>query len=400
MSIEKLVIVAAKRTPFAKFGGSFSQLSATDLAVESSMAALTQAGIPATELGHSIFGNVIQSSSDAAYLARHVALRSGASESIPAVTVNRLCGSGFEAIVQGAFQILSGDCDVALVGGSENMTQVPYVARGARFGYRMGNAELEDALSAGLSDSYVNLPMAITAENLAEKYKLSREEVDAYALRSQKEATRAWNENIFAEEVSPVVLKSRKGDQSIEKDEHLREDATMESLAKLKPVFKKDGVVTAGNASGIVDGACSLIIAKESYAKSNGLKILGYLKAWGAAGCDPKIMGIGPVPATKKALSHYEREYSKKLSISDFKRVEVNEAFAAQYLAVEKELGLKRALTNVNGGAISLGHPLAASGARLTAQIIYELRRNGGGLGLATACIGGGQGMSLVLEVV
>ncbi|NCN42390.1 thiolase family protein [bacterium] len=400
MSLEKIVIVAAKRTPFAKFGGSFSGLTATDLAVESTKAALAQCGLNPTELGHSIFGNVIQSSSDAAYLARHVALKSGASESIPAVTINRLCGSGFESIVQGAFQIMTGDCDVALVGGSENMTQVPYVARGARFGYRMGNAELEDALSTGLSDAYVNLPMAITAENLAVKYSISREEVDSYAVRSQKEAARAWGEGIFKDEVQSVTISGRKGDVVVSQDEHIRADATVESLGKLPPVFKKDGVVTAGNASGIVDGACSLIIAKEGYAKANNLEILGYLRAWGAAGCDPKIMGIGPVPATKKALSHYEREHGKKLSIADFKRVEVNEAFAAQYLAVEKELGLDREKTNVNGGAISIGHPLAASGSRLTAQILYELRRQGGGLGLATACIGGGQGMSLVVEVV
>jgi acetyl-CoA acetyltransferase family protein len=398
MSID-FVFVAAKRTPFAKFGGSFLGSSATDLAVESSRACLEQASLKASDLGASVFGNVIQSSADAAYLARHVALKSGCDLSIPALTVNRLCGSGFEAVVQGAYLLQNAEAECVLVGGAENMSQVPYSMRGARFGYRMGHAELEDTLQAGLSDSYVNLPMALTAENLAEKYSISRSEVDAYALESQQRAAKAWASGVFAEEVSSVILKSKKGDRCVAQDEHMRADVTLEGLAKLPALFKKDGTVTAGNASGIVDGACSLILCTREFAQKKGLKVLGTLKSWGAAGCDPKIMGIGPVPATQKALKHFASRYGKNISLKDFARVEVNEAFGSQYLAVEKELGLDRKKTNVNGGAIALGHPLAASGARLTAHMLYELRRLGGGLGLVSACIGGGQGMSLVLEV-
>ena len=398
MSLD-LVFVAARRTPFGKFGGSFSQLSATDLAVEASKACLAQSGLQASDIDASVFGNVIQSSPDAIYLARHVALKIGAALETPALTVNRLCGSGFEAVVQGAYLLGSGEAQCVLVGGSENMTQVPYVLRGARFGYRMGNSEIEDALHTGLVDSYTGLPMAITAENLAERYKISRAEVDAYALRSQQGAASAWAKGLFADEVSPVILASKKGETRIEKDEHLRPETTAEGLAKLPSLFKKDGTVTAGTASGIVDGACALILTRRSFAEKKGLKILGSLKAWGSSGCDPKVMGIGPVPATYKALKHYQQLHSKTIGIKDFRRVEVNEAFAAQYLAVEKELGLDPARTNLNGGAIAIGHPLAASGARLTAHLLYDLKRLGGGLGLASACIGGGQGMSLVVEV-
>jgi acetyl-CoA acyltransferase 2 len=398
MSVE-IVFVAAKRNPFAKFGGSYSGQSATDLAVQSSEACLLQAGLSGQDIEASVFGNVIQSSSDAIYLARHVALRLGASVSTPALTVNRLCGSGFEAIAQGAQLLFSEEAQCVLVGGSENMTQAPYVLRGARMGYRMGNAELEDSLQTGLTDSFVNLPMALTAENLAEKYKISREEVDDYSLLTQQRATSAWEKAYFSEEVAPYKIVSKKGDLFIEKDEHLRPETTREGLAKLKPLFKKDGTVTAGTASGIVDGSCSLILCTRHFAQERKLKILGSLKAWGAAGCDPTIMGIGPVPATARAIRQYEKRFSKTLKVADFKRVEVNEAFAAQYLSVEKELGLDRSKTNVNGGAIAIGHPLAASGARLTTHLLYELARAGGGLGLASACIGGGQGMSVIVEV-
>jgi len=398
MSVE-FVFVAAKRTPFAKFGGSFVGLSATDLAVESSKACLSQSGLSPLDLGASVFGNVIQSSSDAAYLARHVALKSGCDLSIPALTVNRLCGSGFEAVVQAAYLMQNFEAECVLVGGAENMSQVPYSMRGARFGYRMGHAELEDTLQAGLSDSYVKLPMALTAENLAEKYSISRADVDAYALLSQQRAAQAWEKGYFSEEVASVVIPSRKGDVTVALDEHMRPDATLESLAKLPALFKKDGTVSAGNSSGIVDGATSLILCTRDFAKKKNLKVMRTLKSWGSAGCDPKIMGIGPVPATHKALKQYESRYGKSISIKDFARVEVNEAFGAQYLAVEKELGLDRQKTNVNGGAIALGHPLAASGSRLTAHMLYELARLGGGLGLVSACIGGGQGMSLVVEV-
>lgn len=399
MSLNEIVFVAAKRTPFAKFGSSFVNETATSLAVSSTEAALAQSGIPVEKMGHSVFGNVIQSSSDAAYLARHVALRVGAKQSIGAVTVNRLCGSGFEAVVQGAFQLLHSDAEAVIVGGAENMSQVPYVARGARFGYRMGNGTLEDSLEAGLSDAYVNLPMAITAENLAEQYKISREEVDEFALESQTRAAAAWEKGIFSDEVSAVTIKGRKGEVKIEKDEHFRADSTIEGLQKLRPVFKKDGVVTAGNASGMVDGACTLIATTREKAQEWGCEVLGTLRAWGVSGCDPKIMGIGPVPATAIALKNFQALNDRSISLKDFARVEINEAFSAQYLAVEKEMGLDRKITNVNGGSIAIGHPLAATGARLTGHMLYELKRAGGGLGLVSACIGGGQGMSLILEV-
>lgn len=399
MSMNEIVFIAAKRTPFAKFGASFVGESATSLAVSSTQAALEQSGIPVTKVGHSVFGNVIQSSSDAAYLARHVALRCGADQSIGAVTVNRLCGSGFEAVVQGAFQLLHSSAEAVMVGGAENMSQVPYVARGARFGYRMGNGTLEDSLEAGLSDAYVKLPMAITAENLAEQYSISREEVDAFALESQTRAAAAWEKGLFADEVSPVTIKGRKGEVVIERDEHFRSDSTIEGLQKLRPIFKKDGVVTAGNASGMVDGACTLIATTREKAQEWGSEVLGTLRAWGVSGCDPKVMGIGPVPATSVALKNYESLNDKSIALKDFARIEINEAFSAQYLAVEKELGLDRKITNVNGGSIAIGHPLAATGARLTSHMLYELKRAGGGLGLVSACIGGGQGMSLILEV-
>jgi acetyl-CoA acyltransferase 2 len=398
MSVE-FVFVAARRTPFGKFGGSFAGLSATDLAVEASRACLEQSGLAPGDIHSSVFGNVIQSSPDAIYLARHVALKIGAPITTPALTVNRLCGSGFEAVVQGAYLLSSGEAECVLVGGTENMTQVPYVLRGARFGYRMGNSEIEDALHTGLVDSYTGLPMAITAENLAEKYSISRAEVDAYALRSQQGAADAWDKGLFKDEVVPVVLKTKKGETRVEKDEHLRPETTAEGLAKLPALFKKDGTVTAGTASGIVDGASALILTTRAFAEKRSLKIMGTLKAWGSSGCDPKIMGIGPVPATHRALKHFEQRYGKSISVKDFRRVEVNEAFGAQYLAVAKELGLDPAKTNVNGGAIAIGHPLAASGARLTTHLLYDLKRLGGGLGLASACIGGGQGMSLVVEV-
>jgi acetyl-CoA acetyltransferase family protein len=313
--------------------------------------------------------------------------------------VNRLCGSGFEAIVSGAHQILLGDAEVALVGGVEAMSQVPYVLRGARWGYRMGHGEMEDQLSASLTDAHVKLPMAITAENLAEMNQLSRETCDAFALESQKKAASAWKNGVFSQEVAPIKIQSKKGETLISQDEHVRPDATLEGLAKLKPVFKKDGVVTAGNASGIVDGACALILTTEQRAKAQGWRVLGHLRSWAAKGCDPKIMGIGPVPATQAVMNRYAKEFGKPISVKDFRLVEINEAFASQYLSVEKGLGLDRSKTNIHGGAIALGHPLGASGARLVTHLLYSLPQVGGGLGLASACIGGGQGMSVIVEV-
>lgn len=396
---DPIVVVAAKRTPYGAFGKSLINHTATDLAEITAQECLKQSGLQAEEIESSSYGNVVQTSKDAAYLARHVALRVGMKQSTSALTLNRLCGSGFEAIAQGAYRLLFEGEKCVLVGGTESMSQAPFVSRTARFGTRLGNAEFEDVLMASLTDQYTGLPMAITAENLAVQFSLSREEVDQVALRSQQRATEAWKKNVFKDEVSPVILKSKKGDVEFSQDEHIRPETTMEALAKLPPVFKKDGVVTAGNASGICDGAASLILTRQSWAQERGLKVLGTILSWAAVGCDPKIMGYGPVPATHKALENYKNHFGSTLSVSDFDLVEINEAFAAQYLAVEKELKLNPEKTNVHGGAIAIGHPLASSGARLTFHLLYALAQKGGGLGLASACIGGGQGMSVLVKV-
>ncbi len=395
MSLGKeIVFLGAKRTAFGTFNGALAKLTATDLAVHASKAALEQSGVKAEDVDHVVFGNVMQTSKDAIYLARHVGLRSDLPDSTPAVTVNRLCGSGFEAITAGAREILAGDAEVVLVGGTESMSQAPHVVRGGRKGFAFGRApEMEDSLWSALTDSYTGLPMAITAENLAEKYDISREECDAYAMRSQKAWAAANEAGHFKAEITPIELKSRKGVTVFDTDEHPRL-SSMEGLAKLRPVFKKDGVVSAGNASGICDGAAALVIATREYADKHGLKPLARLVAWGAAGCDPKLMGIGPVPAAKKALE------KAGLGIGDLDLIEVNEAFAPQYLACEKALELPRDKTNVNGGAISQGHPLGASGARITAHLIYELQRRGGKFGLGSACIGGGQGIAVIVEAL
>jgi acetyl-CoA acyltransferase 2 len=387
-------IVGAKRTAFGTFGGALRELTATDLAVEAAGAALVQARVSPSDIQHVIFGNVQQTSADAIYHARHVGLRAGIPVEVPALTVNRLCGSGFQAIVSGAEQILLGEAELCLVGGSENMSQAPHVIRGARQGYAFGKSPpLEDTLWSALTDSYTGMPMAITAENLAEQYGIGREACDAYALRSQRAWGEAQTAGHFAAEITPLTLKTRKGAVTFDRDEHPRPDTTPEALAKLAPVFKKGGVVTAGNASGICDGAAALVLASREAAERRDLRPLARLVGWGVAGCDPKIMGIGPAPAIRQALARTGIEQEK---IDLF---EVNEAFAPQYLAVEQELGLPRERTNVNGGAIALGHPLGASGARITAHLCYELARRGGRYAVGSACIGGGQGMAVVLEV-
>ncbi|MCB9525854.1 MAG: acetyl-CoA C-acetyltransferase [Myxococcales bacterium] len=389
-----IVFLGYKRTAFGTFSGSLKHLSATDLAVHASKAALEQAGVPAEDVDHVVFGNVQQTSKDAIYLARHVGLRSGLPTKTPAVTVNRLCGSGFEAITAGAREILIGDAEVVLCGGTESMSQAPHVVRGARDGLRFGQApEFEDTLWSSLTDSYTGMPMAITAENLAEQYGISREDCDAYAARSQAAWQHAQEMGWYAEEIAPIELKTRKGVVAFDRDEHPR-PSTADQLAKLKPVFKKDGVVTAGNASGICDGAAALVIATSSYAEEKGLTPIGRLVQWGVAGVDPTIMGIGPVPAAQAALER------AGLTIEDMDVIEVNEAFAPQYLAVEKALGLPREKTNVNGGAIALGHPLGASGARITGHLLYELKRRGGRYALGSACIGGGQGIAVIVEAI
>lgn len=389
----EIVFVAAKRTPFGAFGGSLKGWSATDLAVHAAKAALEQSKIPLTSIDHVTFGNVQQTSNDAAYLARHVALKVNLSVPTPAVVVNRLCGSGFEAIADGARRILLGEATAVLVGGTESMSQAPYVLRQARFGYRMGNAELEDSLMAGLTDSFVKLPMAITAENLAEQYKISRTQCDEFALRSQKFAEAASVANRFSDEIAGITIEAKGTSKTITKDEHIRPDASLEGLTKLKAVFKKEGVVTAGNASGMVDGAAALVMTTRELATKHGCTILGTYVASAVVGCDPSIMGIGPVPATRKLLA----QTGKKLS--DIALFEVNEAFASQVLSVVKELELPLEKFNVDGGAIAIGHPLGASGARLVTHLLYRLKNSSQGFGLASACIGGGQGMSVLLKV-
>ena len=388
-------IVGAKRTAFGAFGGALKDLTATDLAVEASKAAIAQAGADPATVEQVVFGNVQQTSADAIYLARHVGLRAGAPIAAAALTVNRLCGSGFQAIINGAEQILLGESEVVLVGGTESMSQAPHIVRGARGGLAFGKQnKLEDSLWDSLTDSYTGMPMAITAENLAEQYKISRQECDEYALRSQKAWAAANEGGHFKDEIAPIELKSKKGPIQFAVDEHPRPTTTMEILAKLPTVFKKDGVVTAGNASGISDGAAALLICSKEAGLKNGWKPLAKLTQWAYAGCDPKIMGIGPAPAIRRALDKSGHK------IADFDLVEVNEAFAPQYLAVEKELGLDRERTNVDGGAIALGHPLGASGARITAHLVYELRRRGKKLAIGSACIGGGQGIAIVVESV
>ena len=389
-----VVIVAGMRTPMARYTGSFSEISAIDLGAHAAKAAIDKSGVPAEEVDHVVFGNVLQTSADAIYGARHVGLKAGLRAETPAVTVNRLCGSGIEAIVQASQRLLLDEANVVLAGGMENMTQAPFVIRGARNGLKLGGGALEDFLFVGLTDSYCGMPMALTAEKLAEQKGITRKDADAYALRSQQAAEEAVRAGFFKEEISPVEVKQGRKSFVVSEDDHRRPDTTMETLEKLPPSFKKDGMVTAGNASGIVDGAAAVVVTRERTARERGLKPIGRIVSWAVTGVDPTIMGIGPVPATRKALQ------AAGLTLSQIDGIEVNEAFAAQYLAVEKELGLPRDKTNVNGGAIALGHPLAASGTRLVITVLNELRRRGQRYGLATACIGGGQGIAIIVEAL
>jgi acetyl-CoA acyltransferase 2 len=391
---DEIWFLSAKRTPFGTFGGSLRDLSATDLAVESARAALAQARVSPEDIQHVVYGNVIQSSADAIYLPRHVGLRTGVPVPVPALGVNRLCGSGFQAFVTAAQILLNGEADVVLAGGTESMSQAPHVIRGARWGIPLGKGQLEDSLWSALTDSYTGDPMAITAENLAVQYQISQQEVDEYSVLTQKRFAAAQESGRFREEIVPLELKSRKGTVRFERDEHNRPDTTVEGLRKLPKVFKKDGVVHAGAASGICDGAASAVMATRRWAEKRGLQPIGKLLNWGIAGCDPKIMGIGPAPAIRRLLERAEM----KLEEADL--YEVNEAFAPQYLAVEKELKLPREQTNVDGGAIAVGHPLGASGARITAHLLYELKRRGARHGIGSACIGGGQGIAVLVEVL
>ncbi len=392
-----IVIVGAKRTAFGTMGGSLKALSATDLAVHAAKAALAQSGVAPGDIGHVVVGNVMQTSADAIYCARHVGLKAGVPIEVPALTVNRLCGSGFEAVIQGAQQLLLGDAEAVLVGGTENMSQAPHILRGGRDGYAFGKAPaLEDSLWSALTDSYCNAPMAITAENLAVKYGLTRDDCDRYALQTQERWAKANEEGALADEIAPIELPGKKGAPpvSFAVDEHPRPKSTMETLGKLPPVFKKDGVVTAGNASGICDGAAMLVLTTAEFAQQRGLTPLARLVSWGTAGVEPSLMGIGPAYAIPKALER------AGLGIGDVDRFDINEAFAPQWLAVAKHLELPMDRSNVWGGAIALGHPLGASGARITASLVYQLKRASKRVGVGSACIGGGQGSAVVLEAV
>jgi len=389
-----IVVLGGARTPFGSFMGSLKDVSAIELGAIAGRAALERAGVAATDLDQVVFGNVLQTSKDAIYCARHVALKVGAPIETPGLTVNRLCGSGLQAVVSAAQSLLLGEGSVALAGGAENMTQAPFVVRGARTGLSLGEHQFEDYLWESLIDSYIGCGMAITAENLAERYFLDRQTVDAYALRSQEAAAHAQAEGWLAEEIVPVPVKDRKGRESLVTQDEGPRETSLEALAKLPARFKQGGVVTAGNASGINDGAAALVIATGAAARERGLTPIARLVSWGVVGVDPSIMGIGPAPAIRQALKRAD------LTLEQMDRVEVNEAFASQYLAVEQELGLDRAKTNVNGGAIALGHPLGASGARVSLALINELRRRGLRYGAAALCIGGGQGIAAVYEAL
>lgn len=387
-----IVILAGARTPMARYCGAFKDVSALDLGAHAAREALRRAGTDPGEVDQVVFGNVMQTSADAIYGARHVGLKAGVKVETPAVTVNRLCGSGIEAIAQAAQRLLLDEAKLVLAGGTENMTQAPHVMRGLRSGLRLGEGKLEDYLWVALTDTYCGFSMAETAENLASEYGITRQAADEYALRSQQAAEDAYKSCRMKDEIVPVEVKEGRKTKAVSEDDHRRPDTTMEILAALPPAFRKDGIVTAGNASGIVDGAAAVVVTHARTAKERGWKPMGRIVSWGVAGVEPRIMGIGPVPATQQALQR------AGLKLEQMDLIEVNEAFAPQYLAVEKALGLDREKTNVNGGAIALGHPLGATGTRLVLTLLYELRRRGKRYGLATACIGGGQGIAMIVE--
>lgn len=393
----EIAIVSGVRTPMGRYCGKLKDFTAMELGSIASKEAILRAGVDAKEIDHVIFGNAQQTSGDALYGARHVGLRAGVPIETPALTVNRLCGSGMQSLVTAAQMIQLGESTVALAGGMESMSQAPHVIRGMRWGVGLGEGKLEDSLMVALFDSYCGMAMANTAELYAEQQGITREMQDEFALRSQQCADAAYKAGRLQEELTPVPLKNRKGEPTGEmftEDDHRRPETTIESLQKLKPAFGKNGSVTAGNASGIVDGGAATVMMKFDEAQRRGLKPLGRIVSWGIAGVDPKIMGSGPVPATRLALK------KAGLKIDEIDLIEVNEAFAAQYLSVEKELGLDRNKVNVNGGAIALGHPLGATGTRLVITLLHELRRRYKKYGLATACIGGGQGIAVIVEAI
>ena len=386
----EVMIIGGARTPMTDYVGALKDISALELGAIAARGAFERTGVKPEWVDHVVVGNVLQTSADAIYGARHVGLKAGVPIEVPALTVNRLCGSGIQAAVSGAQLIQLGEAGMVLTGGIESMSQAPHVIRGLRGGLKLGQGKLEDALWEALVDTHCGCSMAITAENCACRYGISRAEQDEYALRSQQLADRAWTDGRLAEEVVPVEIKTRKGVEMVFRDDHIRPETTMDVLAKLPAAFKKDGCVTAGNASGIVDGGAALILASREAADRHGVRPIGRLVDWAVVGVEPAYMGMGPAPATRAVLKR------AGMTLDDLDLIEVNEAFAAQYLAVEKELGFDRERVNVNGGAIALGHPLGATGTRLILTLLLELRRRGRTRGLATACIGGGQGIAAI----
>ena len=392
MDTRDLVLVDGVRTPMAEYNGSFSEISAIDLGVHAARALFERLGVDPAEIDHTVVGNALQTSPDAIYGARHVALKAGVPKEVPALTVNRLCGSGVQSVISGAHLILAGEAKTCLVGGMENMSQAPHVIWGARRGFKLGQGQLQDLLMVSLLDSYCGCYMAQTSNNLARDYGIGREEQDQFAILSQRRAGEAWKSCRMSEEVVPVEVGKGKKAKLVDKDDHMRPETTMEDLAGLPPAFDKDGFVTAGNASGIVDGAAMMILTTADNAQQRGWKPLGRILSWSTVGVEPSRMGIGPAPAIRAALDR------AGLKLADLDLLEINEAFAGQILAVVKELDLDVDKLNVNGGAIALGHPLGATGTRLLITLLKELRRRGGGRGVASACIGGGQGIAMVVE--
>ncbi|XP_075256408.1 3-ketoacyl-CoA thiolase, mitochondrial-like [Convolutriloba macropyga] len=392
--LKDIFIVGAKRTGFGKYGGTLANFSPTQLAVHSSVAAMKSANIKPENVDSVVVGNVIHSSPDGIYCARHVGLKAGVPLEREMYSINRLCGSGFQSVVNACQSISIGESHIVLAAGTESMSMAPYSIWNSRFGIPLGQSpKVQDALWSGLTDTHCNLPMALTAENLAEKYKISREDCDLYALQSQQRWAKAYENQLFADEICEMELKSKKGPNVFAADEYPRKDPTIEMMKKLKPVFKEGGTVTAGTASGVNDGAGTVMVASEEACKKFNLEPLARIVGYGAAGCDPSIMGIGPVPAIMKALT------ATSLTLNDMDLVEVNEAFAAQYLAVEKELGLNRDKTNSCGGAIAIGHPLAASGSRILAHLAYRVKNESDiNHVVGSACIGGGQGIAVILS--
>ncbi|MFC2949360.1 acetyl-CoA C-acetyltransferase [Virgibacillus sediminis] len=392
--MENVYILEGARTPFGTFGGSLKDVDPTDLGVTASREAIRRSGVNPEDIDFSVMGNVIHSAKNAPYLTRHIALKSGVPQSSPALTVNRLCGSGLQSVVSAAQSIMLGDGQAALAGGTENMSQSPHVIRGARFGTKLKAPEMDDMLWDTLTDQYIGAGMGITAENLADKFSITREEQDEYAALSHQRAVAARDAGKFADEIVPVEIKTKKGTVEVDTDEHIRDNTTVETLAGLKPSFKKDGTVTGGNASGINDGAGAVVVAGESFVQQKGLQPVAKIVSYGIQGVDPAYMGIGPAPSIKMALK------KANLSLADIDLVEVNEAFASQYIAVERELGLDRDKVNVNGGAIALGHPVGASGTRVLYSLIRELKRRNQRYGIASLCIGGGQGIAMIVEAI